>query len=234
MQRVAVIGLDTEKEKLMSALSDFGAVELTDQSHKLDDEEWRVLADLDGNQECAVKLDQKLAKAQQALDIIEKYDTSKAPLFNTRRRMDFAGFRSLRSNYSQAEVIVEEFLEKGNKIHALNEKVNKLEIDILSLIPWVRYDLPMALTETRDCNIHKGVLPAECDTEALSKDLEQEFENVVMKTVHKTKEMQYVALMCTKDSEDSVMEFLREKGFAESVFKEVDEVPEEALKRMEK
>ena len=234
MQRVAVIGLDTEKEKLMSALSDFGAVELTDQSHKLDDEEWRVLADLDGNQECAVKLDQKLAKAQQALDIIEKYDTSKAPLFNTRRRMDFAGFRSLRSNYSQAEVIVEEFLEKGSEIHALNEKVNKLEIDILSLIPWVRYGLPMALTETRDCNIHKGVLPAECDTEALSKDLEQEFENVVMKTVHKTKEMQYVALMCTKDSEDSVMEFLREKGFAESVFKEVDEVPEEALKRMEK
>ena len=35
MQRVAVIGLDTEKEKLMNQLMDFGAVELTDQSGKL-------------------------------------------------------------------------------------------------------------------------------------------------------------------------------------------------------
>ena len=40
MQRVAVIGLDTEKEKLMNQLMDFGAVELTDQSGKLSEEIW--------------------------------------------------------------------------------------------------------------------------------------------------------------------------------------------------
>ena len=128
----------------------------------------------------------------------------------------------------------EAFLEKGNKIHALNEKVNKLEVDILSLQPWVEFDLPMALTETKDCNIHKGVLPAECDTEGLSKDLEQEFGQVVMKVVHKNKEMQYVVLVCTKTLDQAVMEAVREKGFTESVFKEFDEVPEEALKRMER
>ncbi|MBR5517317.1 MAG: V-type ATP synthase subunit I [Firmicutes bacterium] len=233
MQRVAVIGLDTDKEKLMSALSDFGAVELTDQSHKLEDEEWQVLAIQDENNECSVKLDQKLARAQQALDIIEKYDKSKAPLFSTRRRMDFAGFKALRNDNSQAQTIIEGFLETGDKIHSLNEKVNKLEIDILSLIPWVEFDLPMALTETKDCNIHKGVLPVECDVEALSKDVEQEFGQVVMKLVHKTKEMQYVAFMCTKELDEAVVEALREKGFTESVFKELNEVPTDALKRME-
>ncbi len=195
MQKVAVIGLDTEKEKLMSALSDFGAVELTEQSHKLDDDEWKILANLDGNQECAAKLDQKLAKAQQALDIIERYDKSKSPLFNTRRRMDFEGFKALRCDNTQAEEIIEKFLDKGEQIHSLNEKVNKLEIDILSLLPWVGYDLPMALAETKDCIIHKGVLPLECDIESLTKYLEEDFEQVVFKVVNKDKELQYVALM---------------------------------------
>lgn len=233
MQAVAVIGLDTEKEKLMSELSDFGAIQLQEQSHKLEDEEWRVLTNLDGNQECAAKLEQKLARAGQALDIIEKYDKSKSPLFSTRRRMDFAGFKALRKDNSQVEAVIEEFLEKGNKIHALTEKVNKLEIDMLSLLPWVEYDLPMALTETRDCNIHKGVLPADCDTENLSKLLEEEVGQVVFKVVRKEKEMQYVALMCPKDLDNQVMEILREEGFAESVFKELNEVPTAAMNRMQ-
>ena len=233
MQKVAVIGLDTEKEKLMSALSDFGAVELTEQSHKLDDDEWKILANLDGNQECAAKLDQKLAKAQQALDIIERYDKSKSPLFNTRRRMDFEGFKALRGDNTQAEAIIEKFLDKGEQIHSLNEKVNKLEIDILSLLPWVGYDLPMALAETKDCIIHKGVLPLECDIESLTKYLEEDFEQVVFKVVNKDKELQYVALMCLKESDEKIMEVLREDGFAESVFKELNETPDVALSRME-
>ncbi|MBR6528502.1 MAG: hypothetical protein IKT62_00555, partial [Firmicutes bacterium] len=217
----------------MSELSDFGAVELTQQSHKLEDEEWRALADLDGNQECSIKLDQKLAKAQQALDIIEKYDKSKSPLFNTRRRMDFAGFKALRKDNSQAEAIVENFLDKGDRIHTLNEKTSKLEIDILSLLPWVAYDLPMALTETKDCNIHKGVLPADCDTKVLAETLEANFGEVVFKVVYKDKELQYVALVCKKNLEEQIMEVLRENGFTESVFKDLNEVPTAAMKRMQ-
>ena len=49
MQRVAVIGLDTEKEKLMNQLMDFGAVELTDQSGKVQlDTYERALAQMTG------------------------------------------------------------------------------------------------------------------------------------------------------------------------------------------
>ena len=47
MQRIAVIGLDTEKEKLMNQLMDFGAVELTDQSAKLSEEIWAESTSID-------------------------------------------------------------------------------------------------------------------------------------------------------------------------------------------
>ena len=37
MQKIAVIGLDKQKESTMSRLMDFGAVELTDQKNKPSD-----------------------------------------------------------------------------------------------------------------------------------------------------------------------------------------------------
>ena len=42
-----------------------------------------------------------------------------------------------------------------------------------------------------------------------------------------------VALVCKKDLEDQIMEVLRENGFTESVFKDLNEVPTAAMKRMQ-
>lgn len=85
MQKVAVIGLDTEKEKLMNQLMDFGAVELTDQSDKLSEEIWAGSASIDEDREKAAAIEGKLNRAEQALEVIEKYGDIKHPLFKTRR-----------------------------------------------------------------------------------------------------------------------------------------------------
>ena len=85
MQRVAVIGLDTEKEKLMNQLMDFGAVELTDQSGKLSEEIWADSTSIDEDREKVTALEAKINRAEQALEVIEKYGDIKHPLFKTRR-----------------------------------------------------------------------------------------------------------------------------------------------------
>ena len=71
MQKLAVIGLDTEKETLMSQLSELGAVELIDQKDKLEDELWKDMVVQDDNLAYAQRLDQKVNRAQAALEIIE-------------------------------------------------------------------------------------------------------------------------------------------------------------------
>ena len=233
MQKVAVIGLDSEKEKLMSMLSDFGAVELTDQSHKLTDEEWKATTVQDENQETVAALENKMSRAQSALELIEKYDTSKSPLFSTRRRISFAGFKALQKDSREAEDIVCMFLDLGEKIHNLNDKVNRLDTDILSLIPWVAYGLPLELTETKDCNIHKGVVPADCDLSQLTKVLETDFEEAVFKVIRKERELSYVALVCTKESDEETMEVMRKYGFTESSFKNLGGTPADAMAHMQ-
>jgi len=232
MQRVAVIGLDTEKERLMSMLSDFGAVELTDQSEKLEDEEWKASAVQDENQEAVAALENKMNRAQAVLDLIEKYDTSKSPLFSTRRKISFAGFKSLQKDSSDVEETVQMFLDLGDEIHILNDKINRLDTDILSMVPWVAYGLPVELNETKDCNIHKGVLPADCDLSLLGQTLETDFDEAVFKVIRKEKELTYAALICTKDSDEEVMNLMRDKGFTESVFKDIKGTPSEAIDRM--
>ena len=70
MQRVAVIGLDTEKEKLMNQLMDFGAVELTDQSGKLSEEIWADNTSVDEDREKVSAIEAKLNRAEQSLEVI--------------------------------------------------------------------------------------------------------------------------------------------------------------------
>ena len=82
-----MIGLDTGKEALMSQLMDFGAVEFTDQSSKLDEESWRNAVMQDENQEAVAGLEGKISRAVLALTVLEKCETGKSPLFLTRRAL---------------------------------------------------------------------------------------------------------------------------------------------------
>ena len=74
MQKLAVIGLDPEKQALMSRLSEFGAVELIDQSGKLEDEFWQEKVSQDDHSSHAQELDQKAGRAADALELIERFD----------------------------------------------------------------------------------------------------------------------------------------------------------------
>ena len=81
MQKVAVIGLDKQKESIMGKLMDFGAVELVEQKDKLADENLSGFVTLDDSRAKAAELDAKLNQAESVLRFLEKYDTSKEPLF---------------------------------------------------------------------------------------------------------------------------------------------------------
>ena len=94
-----MIGLDTGKEALMSQLMDFGAVEFTDQSSKLDEESWRNAVMQDENQEAVAGLEGKISRAELALTVLEKYDTGKSPLFHTRRALKRSKAQEILENF---------------------------------------------------------------------------------------------------------------------------------------
>ena len=87
MEKLAVIGLDTVKEELISRLMDLGMVEITDQSARLAEEDWVGLGVRDGNEDEVAALDAEINRVDTAIELLEKYSTAKSPLLFTRKAM---------------------------------------------------------------------------------------------------------------------------------------------------
>ena len=232
MQRVAVIGLDTEKEKLMNQLMDFGAVELTDQSGKLSEEIWAGSTSIDEDREKVTALEAKINRAEQALEVIEKYGDIKHPLFKTRRTVKKAQMGQILAEKETNEKNVEYLLEQSDRIHSLNEKLNKLNQDTASLNPWVNYDLPLETTGTETTAIFMGVLPVGTDTAQLAASLEEEIETVLFKVVGSDKDMFYTAALTPEERQDDVLALLKKSGFSQVTFKDMKGTVNENLERI--
>lgn len=232
MQRIAVIGLDTEKEKLMNQLMDFGAVELTDQSGKLSEEIWAQAASVDEDREKTISLEAKENRAEQTLEVLDKYGDIKHPLFRTRRAVKKSQMEKLIESREACEAKVDYILGLNDKIHSLNEKINKLIQDAASLNPWVNYDLPLETEGTETTSVITGVMPAGTDTVNLGARMEEEIETVLFKVVGSDKDMFYTAALAPKERQDDVLAILKQFGFSQSAFKGFTGTVGENLRRI--
>ena len=232
MQRVAVIGLDTEKEKLMNQLMDFGAVELTDQSEKLSEEIWAQTASVDEDREKVISLEAKANRAEQALEVIDRYGDIKHPLFRTRRAVKKSQMDKLIEGEEKNEKNVDYILGLNDRIHSINEKINKLIQDEASLSPWVNYDLPLETEGTETTAVFTGVLPVGTDTEKLNARLEEEIERVLFKVVGSDKDLIYTAALTPKERQEDVLAILKQFGFSQTAFKGYTQTVGENLKRI--
>ena len=232
MQRVAVIGLDTEKEKLMNQLMDFGAVELTDQSEKLSEEIWAQTASVDEDREKVISLEAKANRAEQALEVIDRYGDIKHPLFRTRRAVKKSQMDKLIEGEEKNEKNVDYILGLNDRIHSINEKINKLIQDEAFLRPWVNYDLPLETEGTETTAVFTGVLPVGTDTEKLNARLEEEIERVLFKVVGSDKDLIYTAALTPKERQEDVLAILKQFGFSQTAFKGYTQTVGENLKRI--
>lgn len=232
MQRIAVIGLDNRRDEVLNRLMEFGAVELTDQSSKLEDAFWRENVIKDENQEAVAWLEGKLSRAEQVLELIEKYDPGKKPLFKTRRTIPASREREILLAQDTAEQSVQTLLDLNGRLHQTADRINKAESDRIALTPWLSYDLPLEIQKTGSCVLHAGVMPAAADLTAVNQELEETAESVVFRNVNSDKDLHYVVLLVTADREEEAVTLLKQKGFAEVSFREYEGTVSENLERI--
>ena len=234
MQRVAVVGLDTYKGKLIEELMNLEVVELTDQSDKLSDEYWKdnVLAD-DGSEGAAV-YEADISRATQALEVIEKYGQLKSPLFKTRRIVAKSRLKTIEKSGQSTEKKIEELLLLNDDIRKTTEQLNKLETDRILLDAWQPYDVPLEDTGTRTVSIRTGILKAGVDLEEMKKAISEVSEMSVVKKVNEDKEFLYVAILIPRDDSDEVEKTVRDYGFSQISFEDFEGTATANLKRIEK
>ena len=221
MKKVAVIGLDTVKEELISALMDLGAVQVTDQGQRFTaDERWKDLGVRDGDENRVTSLEMEINRAALALETLEKYSTEKGPLFVTRRAMKKADFA--RTLEARAEIFqnIDRVLKLNDRIHKLKEAENKKSADLSAVSPWTVYDLPLEISQTRLTSIDLGVVPSTVDIEKLTARVYDGRDAVYLKEVHRDKDLIYLAIVAMKDQQDEVLTILKQYGYTPTPFKD--------------
>lgn len=219
MKKVAVIGLDTVKENLISDLMELGVVQITDQGQRLaEDDQWKDLGMKDGNETAVAELDRDINQASLALETLEKYSTAKSPLFVTRRAIKEAEFARTLEGREAIYKDVDTVLALKEKVHKLKEVINKKNADLSAIKPWANYDLPLEISKTRHTTINLGVVPSASDMEALNKRVFDGRDAVTLKEVYRDRDLIYLVAITMKEDQEDVLSILKQYGYTSVSF----------------
>ena len=234
MKRIALVGLDVKKDSLLSNLMDFGALELTDQSSKLTEDLWADNTAIDENQEVISGYELEINRAEMALDAISKYGELKSPFFKTRRRVTQHRLSQIGKLEKRAVQEVEFILGLNSYINTVNDKINKIDQDINSLIPWENYDGHLDDVSTKYTDITLGILPMGTDLEAIKTEIEEKVGTAILEEINSDKDMYYTVVVSLKDKTEDVMSIIKSYGFSPVSFKLMENTAKKCLDTLRK
>lgn len=221
MNKISIAGLDNEKQLLIKDIMDLGVVEISSQDSKLTDPEWMPYVKKDGNENEVLDYDVKISKISEVLSSLDKYDSSKRPLFSTRKSISAKDFDVKISNTYKVEENVTKVLELNKKLNELSSEENKTEAAILSLKPWASYNIPLELNETKYVSIIMGLVPSIIEIDKLKIDLEEKTDNIYLNLISSDKDQHYISIICLNKEKEDVYEILKQYGFNHISFKEL-------------
>lgn len=233
MKKLSVIGLSTKKEEIIKRLMDLGVVEISLQDKKLLDSEWADIVTKDGNDDEVSRIDSEIQKLSVVLSTLASYDKGKAPLINTRRAVTGKEFKNILEG-SDIEKSADKVYELHNSLVALKGQENRIETNIISLKPWLSYDIPVEKTETRCTEILMGVVPAVTDFEQMRKSLEEVTECSILKLIGSDADQHYISLIALKDELEDVLDSVRQYGFNRVSFSNMEGTPARITGNFEK
>lgn len=233
MNKISIIGLNSDKSSVIRDIMDLGVVEISSQDSKLTDPEWLSCVSKDGNENEVLYYDSKISKISEVLTSLEKYDNSKKPLFTTRKTISSSEFDRLTSYNVKTEENVTKILDLNRNLNELVTEENKIETSILSLKPWLNYDLPLELSETKYTSIFIGVVPNIADIEKMKTDLQEKTDSSLLNIIGSDKDQYYFSVICLAKEKEDVYETLKQYGFNTVVFKDLEGTASENISQYE-
>lgn len=222
MQKLAVLGLDRDKKRLISELMDLGAVELTEQNPCGEESLPGVELLRDRASGDADTFAEKVSEAERALEMLTKFGDIKEPLIFTRRRVKASHMREVASTQQRTSEKIAEILALEERIKQESDRVNRLSSDMTMLKPWVDFDIELQTKRTKAADITLGVIPkneAKSFEEVLSRIKAHEggeaFDGADIKQVSEDKEFIYAAMISGREETAACLTALKGTGFSE-------------------
>lgn len=216
MNKLSLIGLKSDKERILENLMKMGVVEITDISEKMSSDEWNQLVSSEENTEEISKLNNKLDKISATIDYLSKFDTRKKGLFASKRSISINDYGIVIDNQDKLWSVVDDISEYDKELSSLKSEINKNTNLILNLKPWKELDIPLDMEGTKNTTILTGVVPEIADTNRLGEQLLKEVPESYFEVINKDREQSYLLLVYLKSREDDVIDIIKQYGFSNS------------------
>ncbi|HOV26110.1 MAG TPA: V-type ATP synthase subunit I [Pseudobacteroides sp.] len=234
MSKLSLIGLETDKEKILDSLMNIGVVEITESSEKLSSDEWKDLVIRDGNSEKVAIFDDKLNKIKWTIDYLSKFSSKKKGLFSLKRSVNTNEYNIVLQNMDKLSSIVEEILKYNDKLSCLKSERNKNTNLILSLEPWKQLTVPLNETKTLTTTILTGIIPQASSFGKFKEDIISEAPESYIETISDDGQQNYILVIYHNSCEENVIKVLKQYGFSKVTFKELEGTVKSNIDRAQK
>lgn len=237
MEKLAVIGLSNTKDKLIADLADLGVVEITERfipgADEIKDPDapealesqaseikkpQEVFDKVDGDLDFVSTIEGEMSRTDTALDTLKRYSKEKEPLFATKKVINGERLKDLLNRRAEIEGYISSILRLNYRLHMTDEKINKMSSDLASLKPWIVYDVPLDISETKFTNIELGVVPSTVNLDNIKEKFSELELPSDISVVNSDRELIYLAVVMMKEGTDNVLGILKQYGFTQLPF----------------
>ncbi len=239
MQRIAVLGLEHDKKRLISELMKLGVVEITEQKPEDFEESGNIGLTQDSVPKDAEEFAAKVAKATQALEALSKFGQLKEPLIFTRRRVKSSHMKEVEAAQEKMYCEIEEILKLEEAVKEAENRINRASASVMMLRPWQGLDIDLGKMHTKTADITLGVLPkteVKSFEEAMAliknSGADESFDFADLKQVSDEKDFIYVAMISGKAETAECLATLKNIGFSEIDLHEFSGTATENLEKL--
>lgn len=231
MKRVTICALRRDRKNVLELLQRQGVLEI--HSTLSDDE---VFSRQDRSR-AAATFRKSHAACEQALEVLASHTPEKTGLLSA-----LDGRTALTTaEYEERVAGADEAVRAAGEINALEKRysdaraeIPRTESQIVALMPWMNYDLPLDFTGTRSAAVMTGTLPGEVTLEQARSTLAEyapEAEDLEINVISASPEQTCLFVVCGRKHETAVRDALRRMNFAKPPLSSDD--PEKAMQDLE-
>jgi V/A-type H+/Na+-transporting ATPase subunit I len=219
MDKITIVGISSEKEEVLSALMNLGAMEISEKcSEKFVAQfDKETLLQNETNNEFLDRevrdMQNTMAVMKRAIDIADGYLHEKKQMFSSKRKISASRFEQ---TVKQADEILEkakELDEISSQVSTLKALIFRLRILLDQLRPWQNIPIRLDKMETGDTDIYLGSIAGQIEYNELIKQLTENAPESITKIVFQGSEVLGLMVIAWKQRKDIINRTLKDLKF---------------------
>ena len=213
MNRISVIGLASDREKILELLMKLEAVQMTDIWDELKDDVKKVLLRKEEKKNEIAALEEEIVELEEVLRYLGKYDRRKKGLFESRRIISREDYEEAVQNQQEIRDAAKSVAWCEEQIAGLHMEKNKCTNRIISMKPWEQVDIPLDYKPEGSVLLTFGYAPRRCNVAGIEKQLDEEAALCEIFILNRDREHTYMCAVYHRSEANKSEAILKRHGF---------------------